>query len=178
MNIFIVFAWEFCIENCGDSWLIFSGLRFPRNEARKLLKKFGAKFGAKFGTIIRKIRETFVLQLFWPNDSPESVNRFARIGPSKSLKLKGFLQRKYGIRSPTGGGLQLVQFVDSVTVSPRFSWFSLSFERKKVKDCDHVSPRQNTKPLRSPKMHRKIHPKSSSKPEIQKKYEKYTKLGD
>ena len=38
----------------------FSGLRLPRNEARKLLTKFGAELGAKFGT---KIRKTFVLQL-------------------------------------------------------------------------------------------------------------------
>ena len=37
-----------------------------QTKQRKLHKKFGAKFGAKFGTIIRKIRETFVLlQLFW-----------------------------------------------------------------------------------------------------------------
>ena len=33
----------------------------------KIRWKFGAKFGAKFGTKIRKIRETFVLQLFWRN---------------------------------------------------------------------------------------------------------------
>ena len=60
---------DFALKNGGDFWWIFSGLRFPRNEARKLLKKFrgefGAKFGAKFGTKIRRIRGTFVLRLFW-----------------------------------------------------------------------------------------------------------------
>ena len=56
----------------GNFWWIFSGLRFPRNEARKFGEKFGEKFGAKFGaksgTKIWKIRGTFVLQLFWPNN--------------------------------------------------------------------------------------------------------------
>ena len=58
---------NFALKNGGDFWWIFSGLRLSRNEARKVLEKFGAKFGAKFGTKIRKIRETVVLQLFWPN---------------------------------------------------------------------------------------------------------------
>ena len=57
--------------------------RFPGREARhplnphllhphlrhsnssKIRGKFGEKIGAKFGTTIRKIRETFVLQLLW-----------------------------------------------------------------------------------------------------------------
>ena len=32
---------NFALKNGGDFWWIFSGLRLPRNEARKLLKKFG-----------------------------------------------------------------------------------------------------------------------------------------
>ena len=31
---------NFALKNGGDFWLIFSALRFPRNETRKLLKKF------------------------------------------------------------------------------------------------------------------------------------------
>ena len=67
VNIFFVFAWQFCIEKWRGFWVNFSDLRFSRNEARKLLKnfggKFGAKFGAKSGTKIRKIRKSFVLRL-------------------------------------------------------------------------------------------------------------------
>ena len=52
---------NFALKNGGDFWWIFSGLRLPRNEARKspreIRGKFGANFGAKFGTKIRKIRE-------------------------------------------------------------------------------------------------------------------------
>ena len=32
---------NFALKNGGDFWWIFSGLRFTRNEARKLLKRFG-----------------------------------------------------------------------------------------------------------------------------------------
>ena len=32
---------NFALKNGGDFWWIFSGLRFPRNKARKLLKNFG-----------------------------------------------------------------------------------------------------------------------------------------
>ena len=32
---------NFALKNGGDFWWIFSGLRFPRNEARKILEKFG-----------------------------------------------------------------------------------------------------------------------------------------
>ena len=32
---------NFALKNGGDFWWIFSGLRFPRNEAWKLLKNFG-----------------------------------------------------------------------------------------------------------------------------------------
>ena len=38
---FFVFAWEICIEKWRGFWWIFSGLRLPRNEARKILEKFG-----------------------------------------------------------------------------------------------------------------------------------------
>ena len=35
---------------------------------QKIRGKFGAKFGSTFGMKIRKVREIFVLQLFWPNN--------------------------------------------------------------------------------------------------------------
>ena len=41
VNIFSVFAWEFCIEKWRGFLVNFSGLRLPRNEARKILEKFG-----------------------------------------------------------------------------------------------------------------------------------------
>ena len=68
MSIFLVFAWEFCIEKWRGFWWIFSGLHLPRctKTHQKIRGKLGAKFGAKFGTKIQKIRGTFVLQLFWP----------------------------------------------------------------------------------------------------------------
>ena len=64
----------------GDFFLVSVSTRWSTKTPQKIRGKFGAKFGAKFGTKNRKIRETFVLQLFWPN---ESANRFVRIGPSK-----------------------------------------------------------------------------------------------
>ena len=54
---------NFALKNARDFWSIFSGLRFPRNEARKFGEN-SVKFGAKFGTRIQRIRGTFVLQLF------------------------------------------------------------------------------------------------------------------
>ena len=69
---FLCLPGNFALKKGGDFWWIFSGLRFPRNEARKLLEKFGENSeqnsGAKFGTKIRKIRGAFVLQLFWPKE--------------------------------------------------------------------------------------------------------------
>ena len=41
VEFFFVFAWEFCIEKWRGFLVIFSGLRFPRNAARKLLEDFG-----------------------------------------------------------------------------------------------------------------------------------------
>ena len=41
VSIFFVFAWEFCIEKWRGLWVHFSGLRFQRNEARKILENFG-----------------------------------------------------------------------------------------------------------------------------------------
>ena len=69
---FFFWAWEFCIEKWRGFlviFLFFSGLRFPRNEARKLLTFFGENSeqnsgqnpGQKFE---KKIRGTFALQLF------------------------------------------------------------------------------------------------------------------
>ena len=67
VNIFFVFAWEFCIEKRRGFLVNFFWSPSPTKRStknpRKIRGKFGAKFGAKFGTKIRKIRETFVLQL-------------------------------------------------------------------------------------------------------------------
>ena len=52
----------------GISGEFFSGLRLPRNEARKVLEKFGENSeqnsGQNWGRKFEKNRETFVLQLF------------------------------------------------------------------------------------------------------------------
>ena len=71
---------NFALKNGGDFWYFFAGLRLPRDKARKLLKnlgKFGAKFGVKFGEKFWKVRETFVLQLFWPKKLSHQVHRIA-----------------------------------------------------------------------------------------------------
>ena len=36
VDMFFEFAWEFCVEKWRGFWVNFSGLRFPRNRARKL----------------------------------------------------------------------------------------------------------------------------------------------
>ena len=73
VNIFSVFAWEFCIEKWRGFLVNFFWSLSPAKRStkspRKIRGKFGAKSGAKFGPKIRKIRETFVLQLFWPKSS-------------------------------------------------------------------------------------------------------------
>ena len=53
VNIFFVSAWEFCIEKWRGFWWICSGLRLPRNEARKVLgenseRNSGQNSGRKF----------------------------------------------------------------------------------------------------------------------------------
>ena len=68
VNFLFKLAWEFCIENCGGFLVNFFWSPFPTKRStkthQKIRGKIGAKFGAKFGTKIRKIRGTFVLQLF------------------------------------------------------------------------------------------------------------------
>ena len=68
VNIFFVFAREFCIENRRGFLVNFFWSPFPTKRStktpRKIRGKFGAEFGAKFRTKIRKIRGTFGLQLF------------------------------------------------------------------------------------------------------------------
>ena len=71
VDFFLEFAWEFCIEKWRGIFVKFflvsvSHKMKHENSLKKIRGKFGAKFGAKFGTKNRKIRETFVLQLFWP----------------------------------------------------------------------------------------------------------------
>ena len=46
------FFFRICIENGGDSWWIFSGLRFPQKKTRKLLQKSG-KYWIRIGGKIR-----------------------------------------------------------------------------------------------------------------------------
>ena len=68
VNIFFVFAWEFCVEKRQGFLVNFFWSPSPTKRStkspQKIRGKFGAKFGAEFGTRIRKIREAFVLQLF------------------------------------------------------------------------------------------------------------------
>ena len=64
VNIFFVFAWEFCIEKWRGFLVNFFWSPSPTKRStkspQKTRGKFGAKFGSKFGM---KIRETFILQL-------------------------------------------------------------------------------------------------------------------
>ena len=66
VNIFFVFAWEFCIEKWRGFLVNFfcspSPTKRSTTNPRNIWEKFGAKFGAKFGTKIRKIRKTFVVK--------------------------------------------------------------------------------------------------------------------
>ena len=68
VDFFFVFAWEFCIEKWRGFLVNFSGLRFPRNKARKLLINFGEIRSKIRGKIrdgnSKNSGETFVLQLF------------------------------------------------------------------------------------------------------------------
>ena len=69
------------LKKGGDFWWIFCGLRFPGNKTRKTLEHFRENseqvLGAKFVTKNRKIRGTFVLQLFWPSTFCVGVNKKA-----------------------------------------------------------------------------------------------------
>ena len=68
VNMFFVFAWEFCIEKWRGFLVNFFWSPFPTKRSTKTPQKirgnFGEKFGAKSGTQIRKIRGAFVLRLF------------------------------------------------------------------------------------------------------------------
>ena len=61
VNLFFVFAWEFCIEKWWGFLVTFFRFPFPMKRStktpRKIRGKFGAKFGVKFGTKIRKFGE-------------------------------------------------------------------------------------------------------------------------
>ena len=70
---FFVFAWEFYIEKRRGFLVNFFWSPSPTKRSTKSLR---GKFGAKFGTRIRKIRETFVLQLFWPIFSRHFLRKF------------------------------------------------------------------------------------------------------
>ena len=90
LNIFFVFAWEFCIEKWRGFLVIILWSPSPTKRStkspRKIRGKFGAEFGAKFGTKIRKIQETFVLRLFWPNSFCLSgVSRVGGLGECLEL---------------------------------------------------------------------------------------------
>ena len=69
-GFFFEFTWNFASKNGGDFWWIFSGLRFPRNEARKLLnknrEKFWVKLGQNSGQKFEKFRELSFGNIFWP----------------------------------------------------------------------------------------------------------------
>ena len=100
VNIFFGFAWEFCIEKWRGFLVNFfcspSPTKRSTKSARKIREKFGAKFGAKFGTKIRKIRETFVLQL---SDLKDSREFWPYIGFGK----RGLLEKGSFRKSPFSG---------------------------------------------------------------------------
>ena len=117
VNVFFVFAWEFCVEKRRGFLVNFFWSPFPTKRStktpRKIRGKFGAKFGAKFGTKIRKIRGTFVLQLFWPKRiphvhkivSPQHV-RFLPCPSFSCFWFPGFLSLRgllFCLRYPLGG---------------------------------------------------------------------------
>ena len=58
---------DLALRTGGAFWWISCGLRFLGNKAWNILENT-QKYGGKFGTKIRKIRGTFVLQLFWPKN--------------------------------------------------------------------------------------------------------------
>ena len=66
----------------GDFFLVSSPTKRSTKSPRKIRGKFGAKFGTKFGPKIRKIRETFVLQLSWPNNC--ACRKIATLGALRS----------------------------------------------------------------------------------------------
>ena len=47
MDFFSSWPGNFGLKNGGDFLVTFAGLRFPRDEARTLLKKIGGKFRGK-----------------------------------------------------------------------------------------------------------------------------------
>ena len=83
VNIFFVFAWEFCIEKWrvffGEFFLVSVSHETKHEKSSRNREKSGAKSGAKFGTKILKIRGTFGLQLFWPNKTCAACPVFSRV---------------------------------------------------------------------------------------------------
>ena len=57
-----------CIEKRWGFLVNFFWSPFPTKRSTKTHQKIRGKFGAKFGTKILKIRDTFVLQFFWPSN--------------------------------------------------------------------------------------------------------------
>ena len=102
VNIFYVFAWEFCIEKWRGFLVNFFWSPFPSTQStktpRKIRGKFGEKFGAKSGTQIRKIRGTLVLRLFRPYGLSISRGQsgliFSIAGPSGLAKRRPFLSQR------------------------------------------------------------------------------------
>ena len=92
VNIFFVFAWEFCIEKRRGFLVNFSWSPFPAKRStktpRKLRGKFGAKFGEKFGTKIRMKYGCRKVRVY-PTECGQQVGRDSlKNGSSKSLVLK------------------------------------------------------------------------------------------
>ena len=70
VDFFFEVDWGFCIEKWRGFLVNFFWSPSPTKRSTKTPGKLRGKFGAKFGTKIRKIRGTFVLQLFWPKAIP------------------------------------------------------------------------------------------------------------
>ena len=94
VNIFSVFAWEFCIEKWrGFFGWIFSGLRLPRSEARKVLEKFGENSGQNSGRKFEKFGKLSFCNF------PDLRNQLWKIGP-----FRGWLGHFQGLFGPFFAG--------------------------------------------------------------------------
>ena len=117
---FFGFAWGFCIQKCRGFLVsfFFSGLRFPRNEARKLLERFGknrSKLRGKIRDENSKNSENFRSATFSDvTYIPQNIkvgigngigNRIhcgkAKVGNSNYFKIQNSRQRRVLGRTPT-----------------------------------------------------------------------------
>ena len=116
-------VWEFALKNGGDFGWISFGLRFPRNEARKLLKKLGEGSeqnpGNNSGQKIEKFGELSFcnfsdLIISWELEVP--------LGPRACVRLVPFLFLFWGVPSMEQPELAIKFW--TVLGAPLLSWVS------------------------------------------------------